>query len=609
MYNSFFLEWTTTFTGLVYIPFTTILAYISFRYFKLWRNEPDSYFYRILFYLFVILTLISLTGALSGTYFARSIPGIRLMLILSSFFLSIGNGLLTFIFFKESNFKVSPNLGFLVTFTLGLAVTYLTIVVPIHPYVEEMGGVNWGMPDYLDYLRVSVYLIGIIPFLLLVIKKFSQTSDVSEKKHFLLLIILFSEFLLIVIADFIIEPLFDYQAFFSEVMIIIASILSIAAYITTYEFSIVKIEGQYRLLLKNLHELILIINSDGTIKYAGDMFKNHLKYNPSDLLEKSILDIIHEADRQLVTEHFRNAKAGSQGTNFEFRFIDAENKPLWVESTGNFIPVAQFSKTYNAYLLACHDISDRKNAEEKLIKAKEKAEESDRLKTEFLAQVSHEIRTPINVIINSTQFLKEDLQDFQNSNIQASLTAIENNSNRITRTIDLILDMSLLQTNSYIPKFRNFDLWNDLIQKLISEFRPIAQLKGIALIANNLAKETIIHADIYAVLQILKNLIDNAIKYTDSGKVSIIVRSDQAHLSVEISDTGIGIAKEFLPNLFTPFRQEYQGFSRPFEGNGLGLAIVKKFCELNNAKIEVESEKNKGSKFTVTFPLNQPKKK
>ena len=111
-----------------------------------------------------------------------------------------------------------------------------------------------------------------------------------------------------------------------------------------------------------------------------------------------------------------------------------------------------------------------------------------------------------------------------------------------------------------------------------------------------------ITGDEYSAMQIFINLVDNAIKYTNQGKVEIVIsKTHENKVEVKIIDSGIGISKEYIGNLFTPFSQEEQGYTRRFEGNGLGLALVKRYCEMNNAEIMVESVKGKGSTFKVVF--------
>jgi signal transduction histidine kinase len=236
-----------------------------------------------------------------------------------------------------------------------------------------------------------------------------------------------------------------------------------------------------------------------------------------------------------------------------------------------------------------------------LLKAKEQAELSDKLKTQFLAQMSHEIRTPINIIINFLQILKEESQGKDGKDIEEYFEVINSASQRITRTIDLILNMSDVHVGTYNPDFTCFDL-NDIAEKINLDFRLIANQKklGFSVIKNVESAE--IKADKYAIYQVINNLVDNAIKFTEKGKVELTVdKNSDGKPLVIVSDTGIGISEDYLPNLFNPFSQEVQGYTKKYDGNGLGLALAKKYCDLNNAKLEVISKKGEGSTFSILF--------
>lgn len=247
------------------------------------------------------------------------------------------------------------------------------------------------------------------------------------------------------------------------------------------------------------------------------------------------------------------------------------------------------------------DLTDRKEYERDLIEAKEKAESADKLKTEFLAQMSHEIRTPINAVIGNHNLLRELVgKEFLDEYIDI-FTGIESASRRIIRTIDLILNMAEIQSGSYLPDFSEINLEKGVFDRLIKEFKIPAELKKLDLVFESEIDNPVIVGDEYSIIQIFSNVIDNAVKYTNKGKVKIKICSDLNRIIVEISDTGIGISKEFVENLFDAFAQEEAGYSRSYDGNGLGLALVKKYCELNSAHIEAESEKNVGSTFRVIF--------
>ncbi|MBI9072668.1 MAG: hypothetical protein JEY94_13780 [Melioribacteraceae bacterium] len=229
---------------------------------------------------------------------------------------------------------------------------------------------------------------------------------------------------------------------------------------------------------------------------------------------------------------------------------------------------------------------------------------ADKLKTEFLAQMSHEIRTPINTILNFVFLIKTDIGFRIGKSLTEYFKIIDGAGERIVRTINLILDMSQFQTNTYDPIIKEFDLVKSVLSRMYIEFKQKAKGKGLVLQLEVNSKNSLIRADEYTVNQIFQNLIDNAIKYTKTGNVKIkVLNNGKDQLVVMVSDTGIGIADDFLPSIFSAFSQEEQGYSRKFEGNGLGLALVKNYCELNEIDISVKSKKGEGTTFLLSFPV------
>lgn len=255
---------------------------------------------------------------------------------------------------------------------------------------------------------------------------------------------------------------------------------------------------------------------------------------------------------------------------------------------------------YNKQL--SQEINERKQTEKELIKAKELAEKANELKSDFLAQISHEIRSPINIVLSYLGLIKEELKEHLNSTIADSLLAIDTANGRIIRTIDLILNMSEIQLGIYEPSMTPINLVTEVIDRLIIEYSKKAGGKGLKLSLNSEIENPYIMGDRYSVTQIFANLIDNAIKYSEKGEINILIKKvDDSKLSVHIKDTGIGISEEYLPHLFDEFSQEEHGYSRSFEGNGLGLALVKKYCNINNVEISVLSKKGIGTEFILIF--------
>lgn len=274
-------------------------------------------------------------------------------------------------------------------------------------------------------------------------------------------------------------------------------------------------------------------------------------------------------------------------------FDNIHSEELWTESEESILVAAAAS---------IGGAIERERNRLELLKAKENAEIANHLKSEFLAQMSHEIRSPLNVILNFSNLIREEYKPEINSSILQYISSLDSAGKRIIRTIDLILNMSELHTGSYQPRLKIFDLIETILEPIVNEYQKSAELKGLQLYLKTDLKQAVVNLDEYSVSQIFVNLIDNAIKYTMVGEVLIIVEKDlSGKLVVLVRDTGIGISKEYLPILFEAFTQEDSGYTRAYDGNGLGLALVKRYCEINNITLSVESEKGKGTTMKVLF--------
>jgi PAS domain S-box-containing protein len=265
-------------------------------------------------------------------------------------------------------------------------------------------------------------------------------------------------------------------------------------------------------------------------------------------------------------------------------------------------PIRNIEGIFDTVIIAAHDITDKKIREVELNEAKEKAKQSERLKSEFLTQMSHEIRTPLHTILSYISLIKEELQHGKTSSFNESFQSIDVGSKRLLRTIEMILSMSQLQSGTYEPEFRDLDISRDILAGILNEYSNFGKDKNIDIDFYSEIEQPILKLDYYTSSQIFRNLIDNAVKYTTDGSIKVrVFKNKDGKYCVEIVDTGIGISKEYLNNLFEPFSQEESGYTRHYEGNGLGLALTKRYCSLNNAEISVESVKGKGTKFTVVF--------
>ena len=247
------------------------------------------------------------------------------------------------------------------------------------------------------------------------------------------------------------------------------------------------------------------------------------------------------------------------------------------------------------------DITDERQAAENLRKAMEAAQAADRIKSAFLATMSHELRTPLNSIIGFTGIMLQGLTGPLNPEQQKQMTMVQNSSRHLLSLINDVLDISKIEAGQLVLSSTSFDLRSSLdkMTKLVS---PLAEKKGIELRLDLPVTPATITTDQRRLEQVILNLLNNAVKFTENGHVGISCRSENDHLFLTFSDTGIGMQQEELPNLFQPFRQIDTGLARRKEGTGLGLSICKKIVDIMGGTIDVESRWGQGSVFSVRLP-------
>jgi len=347
-------------------------------------------------------------------------------------------------------------------------------------------------------------------------------------------------------------------------------------------------------LLKTIPFGMDIVDEKGTVLFQSDNFK---KLFGEEAIGKKCWEIYRDDKKQCSECPLIKGITIGETEAYESHGV-LDNRIFEISHTGMMY---QGKKTM---LEIFQDITDRKQSEEELINAKEKAEEGDRLKTAFLNNISHEIRTPMNAIVGFCALLGEP--DLNEQSRMDYIEVIIQSSNHLLAIISDIVDISNIEAN-IVKIAKNGININSTFKSLYDQFLPKVSEKKIQLICESDIPDSdaLIVTDNTKLKQILINLINNAIKFTDKGYVKVGCVLRDKFLEFCVSDTGIGIGEEYYQRIFDRFYQVQLSISRLYEGTGLGLAISKANVELMGGKIWLTSEPGKGSTFFFSIPYEK----
>jgi len=354
-------------------------------------------------------------------------------------------------------------------------------------------------------------------------------------------------------------------------------------------------EEKFRRLFETSIEGIVVGDINEKIILVNPRMTEMTGYSKNELLNMNFKDLLPEEE---ITDHLSRKKFRAEGISdsYERKLLKKDGTIIWTTISAS--PIIEENGKYNGAFGMITDITEKKRLIEELIEAKEKAEASDKLKSEFLAMISHEVRTPLNAIVNYTSWIKDEMCGDESNEFYDIIDGVTSSTLRLERTIHMILDTADLHTHAYTPNKKSVDIYNDVTENVMREMRAFADSKKLDLRVTKLTENTTVFCDEYSVLQTFINLVDNAIKYTEKGRIDIrLLKNQYKQLTVEIEDTGIGMTEDYIEHIYEPFSQEETGYTRSHEGSGLGLTLVKKYCELNNIQIKVNSKKDEGTKL------------
>jgi PAS domain S-box-containing protein len=364
-------------------------------------------------------------------------------------------------------------------------------------------------------------------------------------------------------------------------------------------------ELQIRQLANNLidgmiYQVVAIDETRRKFTYVSNTVKKFYGCTPEEVMNNAdlIYSRIYEGDIKRLMDEELVALNTMTPVKTELRMIKPNGEIRW----SYFASTPRFYKGITYWDGIEIDITDRKKNEQELIKAKEKAEESDRLKTSFINNISHEFRVPLNSILGFSSLLHQ--QDIQPKDEKMYLEIIKQSSNRLINTVTNFMDISMLHSGNVST---NIDKINcrALVNAVLTEYNEKFIRKNLSVSIEFSDDKNLdeFYSDHELMRKIFTQLIDNAVKFNKpNGAIDITMKIADDNLLFSLKDTGIGISEENKEKVFVDFMQEYPASNSGYEGSGLGLTIAKGFVDLLGGKIWLETRKFNGTTFYITIP-------
>ncbi|MCH7413680.1 ATP-binding protein [Belliella sp. R4-6] len=359
-------------------------------------------------------------------------------------------------------------------------------------------------------------------------------------------------------------------------------------------------ENQFKNVWNSSADGLMLSIEGGKILEVNPSFAKLVGFDIEDLSGSNIKDLYsdpnyyHDQKQKVISVLDSNL---GEGATFEME-MPLKNGLRYIE-----MYITRLNTEFDEkpiMLSVFRDVTDKKDYEKGLESAKVKAEEANKLKSNILSNMSHEVRTPLNGILGSTENIIEQWGD--DAELVSQLDIIYESGERLLSTINSILDMAKIEANKFEVVYQETNV-NDFVGKVLLPLKTLAIKKGLLLSTKFETKPFIGIIDQRYFGIIINNLVGNAIKYTDEGLISIKVGKVNSSLVFEVSDNGIGMTEDFMKKLFRPFEQESEGYGRKYEGTGLGLTITKNLIDILNGEIKIESLKGNGTYVKVILPL------
>ena len=356
------------------------------------------------------------------------------------------------------------------------------------------------------------------------------------------------------------------------------------------------------LIANKTDNAVVICSAEGNIEWVNASFERYTEYTINDLYNENLGDILHgeETDKETINFIQENIKKG-KGFKTDILKYSKSGRKFWVRV--ELQPIRNIEGKVQKFIAIESDITKSKEHDAMLQQAKDKAEKAAMAKQEFLSTMSHEIRTPMNAVVGLTHLLLE--QEPLDRQVE-NLKSLKFSADMLLALINDILDLSKIESGKIEFEQTEFPI-KDILHGINKSLGVIAQEKGIYVKSNISEKiPKYLIGDQVRLNQILTNLVNNAIKFTNQGGVTINtevkeIKDEKVNLEFAVTDTGIGIQEDKMNHIFERFSQAHQNITRLYGGTGLGLSITKQLIELQGGKIGVKSKLGKGTTFTFNL--------
>lgn len=504
---------------------------------------------------------------------------------------------------------------FLISYFLGWKYGFLSIIIP------SIYRIYFGGPTVIEGVLAELYLPYIIASIFGRYYNPYKESRIIKGKDVILAFIAFT-IIRVISTYFTLDISFDLWLSLNISWIIFSNICLIFIILMIndsnrkliFKEKIKKSEKQYRKLVELFPDAVLVYDRMKRVMFANEAGLKLMGYEDiSDIRRKDILDIftVHPDYKEIASSALEKLWKKEAKTEFvEQKLILKNGEMVDVEVGG-----VSFKHEDDIYILNIfRDITDRKRAEElnKKIKLEKKklneAIEVDRLKTEFFSNLSHELKTPINLIFSTVQLMEfevkgKSLED--ELNIGKRIRVLRQNCKRILRLVNNLIDITKMDSGYFKLDLSNVNIVS-IVEDITLSVVDFVRDKNINIVFDTEVEEKIMAVDPDAIERIILNLLSNAIKFTNSGdKILVNIYDKDKTLLISVKDTGIGMPEDKLKIIFDRFSQVDKSLTRNHEGSGIGLSLVDSLVKMHGGSITVNSKLGVGSEFIIELPVKK----